>query len=106
MSTGPQDELLNSWKEIALYLNRGVRTVQRWESELGLPVRRPRGKERSAVVAIPGELDTWVRAAQRRAVNGHARTLDNLSRLHQSHERLVQQTTSLLKNMENLQRGL
>jgi len=28
-------ELLNSWKEIAAYLNRGVRTVQRWETERG-----------------------------------------------------------------------
>ena len=62
MSTGPQDELLNSWKEIALYLNRGVRTVQRWETELGLPVRRPRGKNRSAVIAIRSELDEWIKA--------------------------------------------
>ena len=33
---------LNTWKEIATYMGRGVRTVQRWERELGLPVRRPR----------------------------------------------------------------
>jgi phage terminase Nu1 subunit (DNA packaging protein) len=53
-------EVLNSWKEVALYLGRGVRTVQRWEQELGLPVRRPRGKARSAVLALRAELDSWL----------------------------------------------
>jgi hypothetical protein len=30
-----------SWKEIAKYLGKGVRTAQRWEHEAGLPIRRP-----------------------------------------------------------------
>jgi phage terminase Nu1 subunit (DNA packaging protein) len=54
------EQILNSWKEIAQYLGRGVRTVQRWERDMGLPVRRPRGKDRSAVVALRTELDNWV----------------------------------------------
>ncbi len=53
-------EMLNSWKEVAVYLGRGVRTVQRWEIDLGLPVRRPRGKPRSAVIALKTELDSWL----------------------------------------------
>jgi len=53
-------DMLNSWKEVALYLGRGVRTVQRWELDLGLPVRRPRGKSRSAVIALKPELDHWL----------------------------------------------
>lgn len=53
-------EVLNSWKEIAAYLGRGVRTVQRWEQELALPVRRPRGKDRSAVIALKADLDRWL----------------------------------------------
>ncbi len=53
--------ILNSWKEIANYLGRGVRTVQRWERDLGLPVHRPKGKDRSAVLAFPQELDNWLR---------------------------------------------
>ena len=57
----PNVDLVNSWKEIALYLGRGVRTVQRWEHELGLPVRRPHGKSRSAVIALKPELDRWLR---------------------------------------------
>lgn len=52
--------VLNSWKEIATYLGRGVRTVQRWEAELQLPVHRPRGKNRSAVMAFRAELNEWL----------------------------------------------
>jgi hypothetical protein len=55
--------VLNSWKEVATYMGRGVRTVQRWEQELGLPIRRPRGKSRSAVVALAPDLDEWLRRA-------------------------------------------
>lgn len=63
------NEILNSWKEIALYLGRGVRTVQRWELELGLPVRRPRGKPRSAVVALKAELDSWLTGSQKETLS-------------------------------------
>ena len=52
--------VLNSWKEIAAYLGRGVRTVQRWEFDAGLPVHRPKGKDRSAVLALTNELDNWL----------------------------------------------
>ena len=62
-SAAPKASVLNSWKEIASYLGRGVRTVQRWEHDLGMPVRRPRAKSRSAVVALPEEIDAWLRAA-------------------------------------------
>ncbi len=57
---GEAGRLLNSWKEIAAYLGRGVRTVQRWERDLRLPVRRPKGHERGAVIAFAEELDTWL----------------------------------------------
>jgi hypothetical protein len=55
-----KSEILNSWKEIAKYLDRGVRTAQRWERDLQLPVRRPRGKRRSAVLALRKEIDAWL----------------------------------------------
>ena len=53
--------VLNSWKEIAEYMGRGVRTVQRYERELRLPVHRPAGKSRSAVIAFPDEIERWMR---------------------------------------------
>ena len=50
---------LESWKEIAAYLKRGVRTVKRWENSEGLPVHRHMHKSRSSVYAYPSELDAW-----------------------------------------------
>jgi hypothetical protein len=58
--------ILNSWKEISAYLGRGVRTVQRYEQKLALPVHRPAGRDRSAVLAFPDELERWVRSAPTR----------------------------------------
>jgi hypothetical protein len=52
--------LLNSWKEIATYLGRGVRTAQRWE-RLGLPVRRVSFGPRSPVIAHAPDIDSWLR---------------------------------------------
>lgn len=58
-----QSEILSGWKDIANYLGKGVRTVQRYELELGLPVRRPAGKAQGSVIATKSELDGWVAAA-------------------------------------------
>jgi hypothetical protein len=61
-------DVLNSWKEVATYLGRGIRTVQRWERELGLPIRRPRGKSRSPIIAFRPELDRWLHNAPTAAI--------------------------------------
>jgi hypothetical protein len=50
---------LTSWKEIAQYLGKGVRTVQRWEQLLALPIRRPVGKTKGIVLAETEEIDAW-----------------------------------------------
>ena len=52
--------VLTSWKDIARYMGKGVRTVQRWEQDFGLPVRRPQGSNKKAVLARPRDLDAWV----------------------------------------------
>jgi TolB-like protein/Flp pilus assembly protein TadD len=52
-------ERLDSWKEIAAYLRRGARTVQRWEREQGLPVHRLRHEKLGSVYAYRAELDAW-----------------------------------------------
>jgi hypothetical protein len=57
-----QGTVLSDWKLIAHYLGTSVRTVQRWERELGLPVRRVHGRPRSCVIAVPAEIDAWVQA--------------------------------------------
>ena len=67
-STGTRDDdqatpagLLESWKEIAAYFRRGVRTVRRWEKEEGLPVHRQVHKKLGTVYAHTSELDAWRR---------------------------------------------
>jgi Tol biopolymer transport system component len=51
---------LDSWKEIAHYLGRNERTVQRWELERGLPIHRLPGTKRGGVFAFSEELDIWL----------------------------------------------
>lgn len=58
MSATPTDRL-DSWKEIAAYLNRGVRTVRRWETEEGLPVHRHMHRALGSVYAYKSEIEAW-----------------------------------------------
>jgi TolB-like protein/Flp pilus assembly protein TadD len=64
----PNDRLANdrldSWKEIAAYLNKEVRTVQRWEKSLGLPVRRLAQGKQGTVFAYKPDLDAWWQESQ------------------------------------------
>jgi hypothetical protein len=53
------DDRLDSWKEIAAYLGRGIRTVQRWEREEGLPVHRLVYAKRGSIYARREELSAW-----------------------------------------------
>ena len=53
------DDALHSWKEIAVYLRREIRTVQRWEKEEGLPVRRHWHRRLGSIYARKAELDAW-----------------------------------------------
>jgi len=52
-------ERLESWKKIAAYLRRDVRTVQRWEETNGLPVHRHQRAQRPIPYAYARELDAW-----------------------------------------------
>jgi hypothetical protein len=54
---------LQSWKEIATFVGRGVRTVQRWE-EFGLPVHRPSGSSRGRVLVLVAELEQWMKSRE------------------------------------------
>jgi Tol biopolymer transport system component len=58
-------ERLESWKEIAAYLRRGVTTVQRWEQHEGLPVHRLPHVKKGSIFAVKSELDDWWRARAR-----------------------------------------
>src|SRR6201987_4590695 len=55
------EDLLDSWKEIAAYLNRDITTVQRWEKREGMPVHRHLHDKMGSVYASRAELDAWAR---------------------------------------------
>src|SRR5208282_2639277 len=57
---------LDSWKEIAAYLNRDVTTVQRWEKREGMPVHRHVHDKRGSVYALTLELDAWLQSRRPR----------------------------------------
>ena len=80
-----QSSRLDSWKAIAEYLGRNVRTAARWAEQRGMPVHRVPGGKRGAVFALTGEIDNWllkqegdtqqakddVRAVDERSVGAH-----------------------------------
>jgi TolB-like protein/tetratricopeptide (TPR) repeat protein len=66
-SASPPEDRLDSWKEIAAYLNRDVTTVQRWEKREGMPVHRHQHDRIGSVYASRAELDAWVSTRNLRA---------------------------------------
>jgi TolB-like protein len=59
---------LDSWKAIAQYLGRDVRSVQRWERERGLPVHRVPGQKSGGVFAYEDELEQWLHSGQQESL--------------------------------------
>ncbi len=88
--------ILNGWKEISNHIERGVRTAQRWEALLGMPVHRPALKDRSAVVAFTDELDGWItrNVLDTPDANGEGRN-ESLARLHDNMNSLARHTAQL-----------
>lgn len=67
-SAKPPEDRLDSWKEIAAYLNRDVTTVQRWEKREGMPVHRHLHDKLGSVYASRAELDAWTRSRKPQGV--------------------------------------
>src|SRR3954469_11899037 len=57
---GKADDCLESWKDIAGYFKRDVRTIQRWEKSLGLPIHRFQNSRSGPVFAYKSELEAWL----------------------------------------------
>ena len=78
-----RDQNFTCWKEIAAYLGKGVRTVQRWERERGLPVRRPKGGTAGIVSASRSELDVWMaQQVKRGTVQENIQESQGLHKVH------------------------
>jgi len=96
----PQANILCGWKRIATYLDMSVRSVQRYEKEQDLPVRRAIGKSRGAVMATMAEMDGWVstRAAQRDSAWGERELLVGVEELRAG----VNRMHDLLEQLQQL----
>ena len=118
-------QFLSGWKDIANYLDKGVRTVQRYEHDMGLPVRRPGGKPCGSVIATAAEIAAWVTASpsregkelSRQATTSHSVDVDAIrsnvlemqklreemstlrAEVHLCREQLREKITSLLTNL-------
>jgi hypothetical protein len=116
--SGTSPEFLSGWKEIAAYLRKGVRTVQRYERHMGLPVRRPAGKEQGSVLATRAELDAWVRsqpfreALQLKRLIPHISTpafsalKNGVANMRRLHEEMSELREELRASVETLQSSL
>ena len=62
---GIASDRLDTWKEIATYLRREVRTVQLWEKKECLPVHRHFHQQLGSVYAFRTEIDRWRREISR-----------------------------------------
>jgi hypothetical protein len=60
-AVGAVSNRLNSWKEIARYLERQVRTVQLWEKYEGLPIHRHFHARQGRIFAFRAEIEDWLR---------------------------------------------
>lgn len=64
-STGSHvSDRLDSWKSVASFLRRDIRTVQRWEANEGLPVYRLRSSRRGPIYAYKTEIEAWWKARE------------------------------------------
>ena len=108
---------LNSWKEIASYLGRGVRTVQRWEHELQLPVHRIGKGRRAPVYAVASELKFWMMTSTRTTAigdrekmpadsNGGKREAQLTARLHQLALAVAESSVRHQRHAEALEKNI
>lgn len=95
-------QLLNSSKEIAARLGRGVRTAQRSERDLRLPVRRPRRKDSDAVIAFTYELDQRLKHTENGSLHVHQRFCSIVA----ERKLLQQNTRELEQNIQLLQQNI
>ena len=58
----PEAGRLDSWKQIAAYLDKSERTVRRWQQTEGLPVHKHQHQAKGSVWAYQSEIDQWLAA--------------------------------------------
>jgi TolB-like protein/Flp pilus assembly protein TadD len=94
------NDRLDSWKEIAAYLKKEVRTVQRWEKSSGLPVRRLAHGKQGTVFAYKSELDAWWQESQSK-LDGEESDLDTSAGVTDSN---VAASTAVVEHLDQTEK--
>jgi predicted RNase H-like nuclease (RuvC/YqgF family) len=100
--TSMADQDFTSWKEIANYLGKGVRTVQRWETQLGLPVQRPNQRDKGIVRASREELDKWIATVWAMRAKDAKSLTEELTILRETIAELTRENTTLKRQLEQM----
>src|SRR3954452_14891317 len=89
MATNSGEKVFTSWKEIASFFGKGVRTVERWEQKFGLPISRPTAAK-NVVLTTESELREWIRrsSSQLTADDGSSGSTSSESSIANLTERL------------------
>lgn len=110
----PPAAVLSGWKNIASYLGKGVRTAQRYERELRLPVHRPAGRFRAAVIATRDDLDAWIAGSPTRTTFDSSPVQsssvmyefrNNITELGQLRDASAQSRRALVESRQTLQQS-
>src|SRR5689334_115370 len=72
---------LQSWKQIAAFLDRSERTVRRWEVQEGLPIYRRGHQKHDTVFAYKHEIEAWTRRRTHCAAKAPAESVGDPSAL-------------------------
>jgi len=92
---------LQGWKEIAAELDRSVRTVQRWEQKLGLPVHKLGNGTGSPVFAFKDELHSWLRVKANRGMRARIDASWKAGSLNPDETLAGDQRAALVKGRKN-----
>jgi len=94
---------LESWKQIAAFLDRSERTVRRWEAREGLPVHRQGHYKHDTVFAYRHEIEAWTRRRTRFAGKDIAETrpvADDLFQIGASANRYLVEHDAITRTMD------
>jgi phage terminase Nu1 subunit (DNA packaging protein) len=99
MAANSGEKVFTSWKEIASFFGKGVRTVQRWEQKFGLPISRPTAAK-NVVLTTENELREWIRRSSSKLIdedgsNGSGSNENSIAELAERLKRLENETARL-----------
>jgi hypothetical protein len=93
--------VLTCWKDIAQYVGKSVRTLQRWERESGFSVRRTKSREKGGILAIPREIDSWVKSQQCTDRSDRGTLLQSLHELRIENRELRSENREVQRQLAN-----